>query len=290
MCGSIIGTILQVGNALAQGKLKGLILDPALRLQLLRFICNNSILPEIIKAGIEFCRPTTDELRAAEVFKLLARNGYLDLMKWLQSTFELNKGDAINAFLYGACDRFDSVKALDTARWLVEHFQITKEDFVEDGCFIALSHACRGGHLKLAQWLVEKYELTSTEIHQGDEIVETPIGQACINGHISVLRWLVDTYDFELDDMFYIFIETCRTRHLNICKYLAETYQFSKDEVRDGNHIIKNCYHPDIRDWLMDTYYDDSPVMAASRTAAVADKLETIGGKLNVLDSNKLNE
>jgi hypothetical protein len=142
-----------------------------------------------------------------------------------------------------------SIVRLDDVQWYAKKFNLTRNEVLSSG---TLLNACDCGSVEILKWLVETYRLTV------DDMKDEPLKRAC-GTQTELVQYLLTTFVFERADVIEAFYCSCMVCNLGIAKLLAEFYQFTPDEVRRRNEALKCSNCPDIKEWLLDTYYKDPP-------------------------------
>jgi len=117
---------------------------------------------------------------------------------------------------------------LETLRWLHSTFNLTGED-ARVGNSYALQMACQYGHLEICQWLHSTFNLTGEDARAGNN---SALLWACGNGHLETLRWLHSTFNLTRDDARArdnsALRWACNNGHLKICQWLRSTFKITE--------------------------------------------------------------
>jgi hypothetical protein len=191
--------------------------------------------------GLAFFRGTFN------VFELAAGNGKLDILWWLQATFNVMentpRSSIVTAFHYAV------IKGqLKVAKWIYYMLDITRKEAANNGnelfCIIARNSS---SSLKVLKWLHSTFNFSIEEIFP---LRVQCHGEAFVNAaaanHLDILQWLCDTFKMQdkhlrknfLRHILRAFSEACEHNHLEVLKWLHSTFKLGKKEA---GHMFHNA-------------------------------------------------
>lgn len=182
-------------------------------------------------------------------FKLAAKNGCLDVLKWLKETFNINKYDCNTACRFAATGGY-----LDIVKWL-------KLTYLDNEALdrITFQFAAANGHLDILKWLTDNYNITKSCI----TILNNSFNSAAINGHLDVLKWLTVTFDITKTDDIYFYqharLHACIKGYMNVVKWLTVTFNITREDSEVFYQLYNHIYgykgkNKDVVKWLTFNY------------------------------------
>ena len=195
---------------------------------------------EVLKWLHETFGLTDVDARAEENYalRLSARNGHLEVLKWMHETFGLTDMDARAEGNYALRVAAENGR-LEVLKWMYETFGLTDMDARAEGNY-ALRVAAENGRLEVLKWLHGTFELTDE-----DARAYNALRYAAENGRLEVLKWLVETFGLIADDARAnnndSLIYAAENGHLEVLKFLFEKFKLTADDARSYNNYALRC-------------------------------------------------
>lgn len=130
------------------------------------------------------------------IFRIAAKNGHLDVLKWLTNKFKLTTTDARSegeyAFMVAAYHCH-----LDILQWLAEVFDITA-NYTKEQMLSAVLCGVRSNKLQVVEWLINRFDLTIHDIR----MEENHLIRCCaIENYWDALKWLIERFNLTHEDI-----------------------------------------------------------------------------------------
>lgn len=215
--------------------------------------------PEILKYIHRTVGLTAEHIRDKDfyIFKCAGGYGYLETLKWIYYTFNLDVSDQCVAVTFRWAAEDDrsggagesSEARLEVLKWLYSTFNI-KKNVISHNKFSTIRIVAENGHLEVLKWLHSVFKLKKKNIQRDDlpDFKQDIILQrnsafllAAENGHLEVLKWLHSTFNLTSEDIRRnnngAFRWATFNGHLPVLKWLHSTFNLSDEDIRSNNNL-----------------------------------------------------
>eukprot|EP00039_Didymoeca_costata_P019583 m.338114 g.338114 ORF g.338114 m.338114 type:complete len:1030 (-) comp18317_c0_seq1:150-3239(-) len=176
---------------------------------------------EVVSKFVEINALTGNDVleNEAAAFRVVCKNGNLDLAVWLADEFDLTADVARirDNYALGEACRLGHTRMV---AWLVDRFHLGLQDIRDDDNY-ALRMACAHGHLDILRWMLSEFSLTSADSRTDDA---APLRLACHMGHLEVAQMLVAHFGLDVNDLRrsgnYALFNSSAEGHVDIVRWL----------------------------------------------------------------------
>lgn len=154
-----------------------------------------------------------------DMFTAAAEDNDFDKLIFLNDAFMNNLYDDIMISAYKEASRYGRLNVL---KWLQKTFNIPKKDVMHD-CNEAVWFASKNGDIEMLQWMHDTFNFTKKEIVC---VANDIFNIAVTNGNLDVLKWLHNIYNFTNDDIYYDCFDYELDAHPDIIEWLRITYNY----------------------------------------------------------------
>ena len=129
-------------------------------------------------------------------FRYAARNGHVEMVKYLVARFELTVADA-------RAEDNDPLRCaagnghMEMVKYLVDRFELTVADARADNNY-ALRWAAHNGHIEMVKYLVGEFELKVDDARANDNFA---LRYAAWNRQIEMVQYLVERFELTAEDV-----------------------------------------------------------------------------------------
>jgi hypothetical protein len=163
-----------------------------------------------------------DRIVILKGFEEAAKNGQLEVLKWLKDNFKITEFD-LKKFNNYAFIMAIKNGHLEVSKWLIYNYNITKEEAKISNNY-AFRCSAKNGQLEILKLLKYKFDITEEEAKL---FKNEAFREAAYNGYIEVLTWLKENFNITAKEIFtYDFALRYNTRngYSEVLKWLEQNF------------------------------------------------------------------